>query len=144
MKAGFKLYDEFEDDFVFEYPRSWVARPNSLRKGVYIADFQVSTILMHREHTARYQIDRHTCLVAKAWEQSAVVMIRFGHYCQKLLLKLLAWLSPNRHGQPSCIANASSCINVAGGSCARLRSAWLLTCKRGQHTGTIMVSMCGL
>lgn len=39
---GFKAYDEFEDDYVFEYPRSWVARRNSLREGVYIADFQTA------------------------------------------------------------------------------------------------------
>uniref|UniRef100_A0A061RNJ1 PsbP C-terminal domain-containing protein n=1 Tax=Tetraselmis sp. GSL018 TaxID=582737 RepID=A0A061RNJ1_9CHLO len=35
-------YDEFEDDFVFEYPRSWVVRPNSQRAGVYVSDFNTA------------------------------------------------------------------------------------------------------
>ncbi|KAI8475652.1 MAG: hypothetical protein J3K34DRAFT_404001 [Monoraphidium minutum] len=39
---GYKLWDEFADEYTFEYPRAWVARPNSLRKGVYISDFQTA------------------------------------------------------------------------------------------------------
>lgn len=44
MKAaqGFRLFDEFENDYTFEYPRSWVGRPNSMRKGVYLSNFQAS------------------------------------------------------------------------------------------------------
>lgn len=38
----FTLYDEFEDDFTFEYPKRWVSRPNSLREGVYISDFNTA------------------------------------------------------------------------------------------------------
>jgi hypothetical protein len=38
---GFKLYDEFEADYIFEYPTSWVSRPNSQRAGIYISDFNV-------------------------------------------------------------------------------------------------------
>ena len=36
-----QAYDEFGDEWYFEYPRAWVSRPNSLRKGVVISDFQV-------------------------------------------------------------------------------------------------------
>jgi hypothetical protein len=39
--SSFRNYDEFDDDFTFEYPRSWVSKPNSLRGGVYISDYQV-------------------------------------------------------------------------------------------------------
>lgn len=39
--AGFKLYDDFDAGYAFEYPKSWVIRPNSLRQGLYISDFQV-------------------------------------------------------------------------------------------------------
>jgi hypothetical protein len=34
-------YDEFEDQWTFEFPKAWVARPNSLRPGVIISDYQV-------------------------------------------------------------------------------------------------------
>lgn len=39
---GFILFDEFENDFSFEYPRSWVIRPNSMRSGIYVSDFQTA------------------------------------------------------------------------------------------------------
>lgn len=44
MKAskGFKLYDEFEAEYTFEYPTSWVSRPNSQRAGIYISDFNTA------------------------------------------------------------------------------------------------------
>ncbi|EIE20677.1 hypothetical protein COCSUDRAFT_57245 [Coccomyxa subellipsoidea C-169] len=38
----FKLYDDFDQEFVFEYPRSWVGRSNSLRQGVYVSDFNTA------------------------------------------------------------------------------------------------------
>ena len=41
--GGFKLYDDFDQEYVFEYPRSWVGRSNSLRQGVYVSDFNVHT-----------------------------------------------------------------------------------------------------
>lgn len=47
--SGFRLYDEFEDEFYFEYPKSWVARPNSMRRGVYISDFQAGAATIHPE-----------------------------------------------------------------------------------------------
>lgn len=37
---GFKAYDDFEQGFLLEYPRSWVSRPNTLRKGFYVSDYQ--------------------------------------------------------------------------------------------------------
>eukprot|EP00193_Tetraselmis_chui_P008207 CAMPEP_0177765600 /NCGR_PEP_ID=MMETSP0491_2-20121128/8078_1 /TAXON_ID=63592 /ORGANISM="Tetraselmis chuii, Strain PLY429" /LENGTH=241 /DNA_ID=CAMNT_0019281959 /DNA_START=141 /DNA_END=866 /DNA_ORIENTATION=+ len=40
--SDFTLYDEFEDDFTFEFPKKWVSRPNSLREGVYISDFNTA------------------------------------------------------------------------------------------------------
>ncbi len=39
--TGYKLYDDFDEEYVFEYPRSWVARSNHQRKGIYFADFNV-------------------------------------------------------------------------------------------------------
>lgn len=30
-------------EWYFEYPKAWVARPNTLRPGVVISDFQVSS-----------------------------------------------------------------------------------------------------
>ncbi|GMH38664.1 hypothetical protein BSKO_06548 [Bryopsis sp. KO-2023] len=39
---GYKAYDQFEDDYYFEYPKSWVVVPNRLRGGVYISDFQTA------------------------------------------------------------------------------------------------------
>lgn len=39
--SGMKLYDDFDQEFIFEYPRSWVGRSNSLRQGVYVSDFNV-------------------------------------------------------------------------------------------------------
>ena len=41
--GGLKLYDDFDQEYVFEYPRSWVGRSNSLRQGVYVSDFNVRT-----------------------------------------------------------------------------------------------------
>ncbi|EFJ53101.1 hypothetical protein VOLCADRAFT_127349 [Volvox carteri f. nagariensis] len=40
--TGFKVLDDFELDFTLEYPRSWVVRPNTLRQGVYISDFNTA------------------------------------------------------------------------------------------------------
>ncbi len=39
--SAFRLYNELSEDFLFEYPRSWVGRSNSQREGVYVADFNV-------------------------------------------------------------------------------------------------------
>ncbi len=36
---GFKVWDEFEEDFTFQYPRAWVPKRNTLRGGVIISDF---------------------------------------------------------------------------------------------------------
>ena len=41
--AGFKIYDDFDAGYAFEYPKSWVIRRNILRQGIYISDFQVSS-----------------------------------------------------------------------------------------------------
>eukprot|EP00775_Hariotina_reticulata_P004892 gene4892-5137_t len=57
---------QFEDDFVFEYPRSWVARPNTLRKGVYIADFQTADKLAVEELDVPPNGDLITAAVAAA------------------------------------------------------------------------------
>ncbi|CAL8468118.1 g7657 [Coccomyxa elongata] len=40
--GGFKLYDDFDQEYIFEYPRSWVGRSNSLRQGVYVSDFNTA------------------------------------------------------------------------------------------------------
>ena len=45
MSTGFKLYDDFDEEYIFEYPRGWVARSNHQRKGIYFADFNVSAIV---------------------------------------------------------------------------------------------------
>eukprot|EP01024_Parvocaulis_polyphysoides_P020923 TRINITY_DN19869_c0_g1_i1.p1 TRINITY_DN19869_c0_g1~~TRINITY_DN19869_c0_g1_i1.p1 ORF type:complete len:293 (+),score=27.89 TRINITY_DN19869_c0_g1_i1:45-881(+) len=42
MTAGFKVYDDFDNDYVFEYPKAWVARANSLRDGIYVSNFQTA------------------------------------------------------------------------------------------------------
>ncbi|GAX77646.1 hypothetical protein CEUSTIGMA_g5089.t1 [Chlamydomonas eustigma] len=39
---GFKLLDDFENDFILEYPKSWVGRGNSARKGLTISDYNTS------------------------------------------------------------------------------------------------------
>eukprot|EP00892_Ulva_mutabilis_P005084 jgi/Ulvmu1/2948/UM149_0031.1 len=39
---GFTPYDNFSSNYEFLYPKSWVARQNSQRPGVYIADFQTA------------------------------------------------------------------------------------------------------
>lgn len=39
---GFTLYDDFDNEYVFEYPKSWVQRKNTLRPGIYIADFNTA------------------------------------------------------------------------------------------------------
>lgn len=49
--GDFKLYDDFDEEFVFEYPRSWVGRRNSLRQGVYVSDFNVR-LLSHSHGSA--------------------------------------------------------------------------------------------
>ena len=38
--AKLRPYDEFADAWTFEYPSAWVARPNTLRRGVVVSDFQ--------------------------------------------------------------------------------------------------------
>ena len=38
---GYRVYDDPEEPFSFEYPAAWVRRKNSLRRGVYISDFNV-------------------------------------------------------------------------------------------------------
>ncbi|MEW5296967.1 MAG: hypothetical protein WDW36_000209 [Sanguina aurantia] len=40
--TGYKLYDEFTNDYSFEYPRAWVARENSARQGIIASDFQTA------------------------------------------------------------------------------------------------------
>ncbi|KAG2500301.1 hypothetical protein HYH03_001879 [Edaphochlamys debaryana] len=40
--SGYKALDDFEQDFTLEYPRGWVVRPNSLRGGVYISDYNTA------------------------------------------------------------------------------------------------------
>ncbi|PNW82254.1 hypothetical protein CHLRE_06g278144v5 [Chlamydomonas reinhardtii] len=40
--TGYKLLDDFELEFTLEYPRAWVVRPNSLRQGVYISDYNTA------------------------------------------------------------------------------------------------------
>eukprot|EP01025_Chloroclados_australasicus_P066189 TRINITY_DN9071_c0_g2_i2.p1 TRINITY_DN9071_c0_g2~~TRINITY_DN9071_c0_g2_i2.p1 ORF type:complete len:296 (-),score=5.11 TRINITY_DN9071_c0_g2_i2:252-1109(-) len=42
MSAGFKLYDDFDNDYLFEYPKAWVARSNTLREGIYVSNFQTA------------------------------------------------------------------------------------------------------
>ncbi|KAL6763552.1 hypothetical protein V8C86DRAFT_2491546 [Haematococcus lacustris] len=37
-----KVYDEFENDWLLAYPRSWVARNNTLRSGFYVSNFQTA------------------------------------------------------------------------------------------------------
>lgn len=39
---SFIAYDEFEDNFTFDYPRSWVATRDRLRNGVYVSNFQTA------------------------------------------------------------------------------------------------------
>ena len=42
--SSFRLYDDFDEEYVFEYPRSWVGRSNSQRAGVYVSDFNVRAL----------------------------------------------------------------------------------------------------
>jgi hypothetical protein len=43
VATGLRTYGEAEDDdFAFEHPRAWVARPNRERAGVGVADYQSS------------------------------------------------------------------------------------------------------
>jgi hypothetical protein len=39
---GFRQYDDFDEEYTFIYPSSFVKRKNTLRSGVYIADFQTA------------------------------------------------------------------------------------------------------
>ena len=39
---GFRLYDDPEEGFLFEYPASWVRRKNTLRAGLVISDFNTA------------------------------------------------------------------------------------------------------
>lgn len=39
---GFREFDDFDEEYTFQYPSSWVRRKNTLRSGVYIADFQTA------------------------------------------------------------------------------------------------------
>lgn len=43
--GGFKLYDDFDQEYMFGFPRSWVGRSNSLRQCVYVSEFNVSSLL---------------------------------------------------------------------------------------------------
>lgn len=45
LGSSFRLYDDFDEEYVFEYPRSWVGRSNSQRAGVYVSDFNVRALL---------------------------------------------------------------------------------------------------
>ncbi|KAI3425827.1 hypothetical protein D9Q98_007802 [Chlorella vulgaris] len=40
--AGYRLFDDPEEPYSFEYPRSWVRRNNSLRSGFVISDFNTA------------------------------------------------------------------------------------------------------
>lgn len=71
--SGYKAFDEFEDDFTFEYPRSWVARPNSLRQGIYISDFQVKDVA-RLIHTLRDQGCHSYCRAAVLCYRHAMVV----------------------------------------------------------------------
>jgi len=37
---GFRPYDDFEEDYIFEFPKAWVARPNSTRPGITVSNFK--------------------------------------------------------------------------------------------------------
>jgi len=39
---GFRQYDDFDEEYTFMYPSSWVKRKNTLRRGVYIANFDTA------------------------------------------------------------------------------------------------------
>ncbi|KAK9826648.1 hypothetical protein WJX74_007820 [Apatococcus lobatus] len=39
---GFRVYDDLDNEWVFEFPRSWVARSNHQRQGVYVSDFNTA------------------------------------------------------------------------------------------------------
>jgi hypothetical protein len=39
---GYRQYDDFDEEYTFIYPSSWVKRKNTLREGVYIADFKTA------------------------------------------------------------------------------------------------------
>ncbi|KAK9816416.1 hypothetical protein WJX72_000023 [[Myrmecia] bisecta] len=38
----FKLFNDLDNEYVFEYPRAWVARSNRQRDGIYISDFNTA------------------------------------------------------------------------------------------------------
>ena len=40
--AGFKLFDDFDFDYTFIYPRAWVGRRNRQRPGIYLSDFSTA------------------------------------------------------------------------------------------------------
>lgn len=46
---GYKLYDNGLDPYVFQYPKAWVSRKNSLRPGIVISDFNTADQLKVEE-----------------------------------------------------------------------------------------------
>lgn len=42
VAKGFKQFDDFDAEYTFIYPSGWVRRKNTLREGVYIADFNTA------------------------------------------------------------------------------------------------------
>jgi len=39
---GLRPFDDFDLEYAFSYPKSWVRRRNSLREGIYISDFNTA------------------------------------------------------------------------------------------------------
>ena len=39
---GFSTYDDFDNEYLFAYPRSWVARSNTQRPGIVVSDFNTA------------------------------------------------------------------------------------------------------
>jgi hypothetical protein len=65
--SEFKLYDDFDEGYAFEYPRSWVGRSNRLREGIYVSDFNVSTALRTPLATwLKYNLDHDAVAPCKA------------------------------------------------------------------------------
>lgn len=42
QNTTFRDYDDFDNEYVFSYPRQWVSRPNTLRPGVYLSNFKTA------------------------------------------------------------------------------------------------------
>ena len=62
--------DELEDDFTLEYPKGWVGRRNTLRKGLSISDYSSSGVCGHMcGHMCE-----HVCgmIVAGRWDSGRV------------------------------------------------------------------------